>query len=189
MRLNVAMSLSLRANLGCMNEIQPAGKHTYQLNRDHRIYFLTFADTNTNSRWEHHYILRSHYFIEFPMQGHIDADGWHVGFETQVFCIMLCGFEYVHRPSIYIGNSHLGNQTKDDCYIWVTASIDLFCATHCHDIDFSILCWFGSVMCCVFFCYCFIVLYVSIWPHLYTYREPDKGWCTCMSLCTICFHL
>ena len=47
------------------------------------------------------YILGLHYLIEFPMQGHIDADGWHVGFETQVFCIMLCGFEHVYRKSIY----------------------------------------------------------------------------------------
>ena len=55
-----------------------------------------------NTRWENYiYILGLHYLIEFPMQGHIDADGWHVGFETQVFCIMLCGFEHVYRKSIY----------------------------------------------------------------------------------------
>ena len=57
MRLNVAMSLSLRANLGCMNEIQPAGKHKMG-----KLYIYI-------------YILGLHYLIEFPMQGHIDADG------------------------------------------------------------------------------------------------------------------
>ena len=61
MRLNVAMSLSLRANLGCMNEIQPAGKHKMG-----KLYIYIYI---------YIYILGLHYLIEFPMQGYIDADG------------------------------------------------------------------------------------------------------------------